>query len=119
VSGGTDSHMILVDLRNKNITGRDAEKALDRVGVTVNKNAIPFDPEPPVITSGIRVGTPAVTTRGLKEAEMAELAEIIHLTLSYGPDQARHKQAADMAAAMCRRFPIYEEGGVYAASRLG
>ena len=119
VSGGTDNHMILIDLRNKNITGRDAEKTLDLVGVTVNKNAIPFDPQPPVITSGIRVGTPAVTTRGLKETEMVELAEIIHLTLSHGQDQARHKQAADMAAAMCRRFPIYEEGGLYAASRLG
>lgn len=119
ISGGTDNHMMLVDLRNKNITGRDAEKALDRVGVTVNKNAIPFDPQPPVITSGVRIGTPAVTTRGLKEPEMAEVAEIIHLTISFGEDEARRKQAAAMAAELCRRFPVYEEGGVYAASRLG
>ncbi len=119
VSGGTDNHMMLVDLRNKNITGREAEKALDLVGVTVNKNAIPFDPQPPVITSGIRIGTPAVTTRGLKEAEMEEIAEIIHLTISFGDDEARRKKAAAMAADLCRRFPVYEEGGVYASSRLG
>ncbi|SFG87065.1 glycine hydroxymethyltransferase [Desulfotomaculum arcticum] len=119
VSGGTDNHMMLVDLRNKNITGRDAEKVLDEVGVTVNKNAIPNDPQPPVITSGVRVGTPAVTTRGLKEPEMAEVAEIIHLALSYGDDTARLKKAAEMAAGLCRRFPIYEEGGVYAAPLMG
>lgn len=119
VSGGTDNHMMLVDLRNKNITGRDAEKVLDEVGVTVNKNAIPNDPQPPVITSGVRVGTSAVTTRGLKEPEMAEVAEIIHLALSYGDDTARLKKAAEMAAGLCRRFPIYEEGGVYAAPLMG
>lgn len=119
VSGGTDNHMVLVDLRNKNITGRDAEKALDAVRVTVNKNAVPFDPQPPVITSGIRIGTPAVTTRGLKEPEMEEVAEIIHLALSFGDDEGRRKQAAAMAAHLCRRFPIYEEGGVYAPSHLG
>lgn len=108
ISGGTDNHMILMDLRNKNITGRDAEHILDEVGVTVNKNAIPFDPQPPVVTSGIRVGTPAVTTRGLKEPEMVELAEIIHLALSFGDDQKRRSQAKEMAANLCKRFPIYE-----------
>ncbi|WP_027364399.1 serine hydroxymethyltransferase [Desulfotruncus alcoholivorax] len=119
VSGGTDNHMMLVDLRNKNITGRDAEKVLDEVGVTVNKNAIPNDPQPPVVTSGVRVGTPAVTTRGLKEQEMQEVAEIIHLALSFGDDPARRKKAAEMAAGLCRRFPIYEESGVYAAPLMG
>lgn len=119
ISGGTDNHMMLVDLRNKNITGRAAEKVLDEVGITVNKNAIPNDPQPPVITSGVRVGTPAVTTRGLREPEMVEVAEIIHLALSYGDDTARLKKAAEMAAGLCRRFPIYEEGGVYAAPLMG
>jgi glycine hydroxymethyltransferase len=119
VSGGTDNHMMLVDLRNKNITGREAERVLDEVGVTVNKNAIPFDPQPPLITSGIRIGTPAVTTRGLKETEMVEVAEIIHLALSFGDDTKRRQQAREMAAGLCNRFPIYREGGVYAAPRLG
>lgn len=106
ISGGTDNHMMLVDLRNKNITGRDAERALDQVGITVNKNAIPFDPQPPVVTSGIRVGTPAVTTRGLKEPEMEQIAEIIHLAISFGADGSGRKQAGEMAAELCRRFPI-------------
>ncbi len=119
ISGGTDNHMILVDLRNKQVTGREAEQTLDEVGVTVNKNAIPFDPQPPLITSGVRIGTPAVTTRGLKEDEMVEVAEIIHLALSFGDDIGRRAQARAMAAGLCRRFPIYEEGGVYAAPCLG
>lgn len=119
VSGGTDNHMVLVDLRNKHINGRDAEHTLEEVGVTLNKNAIPFDPQPPLVTSGIRIGTPAVTTRGLNEPEMIELAEIIHLTLSFAGDPERLKQAGDMAANLCSRFPIYEEGGIYAAPRMG
>lgn len=119
ISGGTDNHMMLVDLRNKQITGKIAEQTLDEVGVTVNKNAIPFDPQPPLVTSGIRIGTPAVTTRGLKETEMVEIAEVIHLALSYGSDTGRLAQARAMAADLCRRFPIYEEGGIYAAPRLG
>ncbi len=119
ISGGTDNHMILVDLRNKQVTGREAEQTLDEVGVTVNKNAIPFDPQPPLITSGVRIGTPAVTTRGLKETEMVEIAEIIHLALSFGSDAGRQAQARAMAADLCCRFPIYEEGGIYAAPRLG
>lgn len=119
VSGGTDNHMVLVDLRNKQLTGREAEQTLDEVGVTVNKNAIPFDPQKPLITSGIRIGTPAVTTRGLKESEMVEIAEIIHLALSFGDDDGRRAQAKEMAADLCRRFPVYEEGGIYAAPRLG
>ena len=108
ISGGTDNHLMLVDLRNRGITGKQAEQVLDEVQVTVNKNAIPFDPQPPLVTSGIRIGTPAVTTRGLKEKEMLEIAEIIDLalnTLSGGVDL---KQAKDMAANLCNRFPIYE-----------
>jgi len=119
ISGGTDTHMVLVDLRNKNITGRDAEKALDQIGITVNKNAIPFDPQPPVVTSGIRIGTPAVTTRGLQEPEMEQIAEMIHMVISQGADDSSRQQAAAMAAALCHRFPIYEEGGVDGPSSLG
>ena len=77
VSNGTDNHLILVDLRNKNITGKDAEHLLDKIGITVNKNTIPFDPQSPFITSGIRIGTPAVTTRGFKEDDMKEIGTII------------------------------------------
>lgn len=90
VSGGTDNHLILVDLRSKNVTGRDAERLLDNVGVTVNKNAIPRDPEKPNISSGIRIGTPAVTTRGMKEEEMKKIAAIIDLTLR-GEDSEKIK----------------------------
>lgn len=110
VSGGTDNHLMLIDLRNKNITGREAEHILDQAGVTVNKNAIPFDPQPPLVTSGIRVGTPAITTRGLKEPEMAEVAEIIHLAISWPGDENRLAQARAMSTDLCRRFPIYQEG---------
>ncbi|HEY8448995.1 MAG TPA: serine hydroxymethyltransferase [Bacillota bacterium] len=82
VSGGTDTHLMLVDLRPQGLTGKEAEERLDRVGITVNKNMIPFDPASPFVTSGIRIGTPAVTTRGMKEAEMDEIAELIYLTLT-------------------------------------
>jgi glycine hydroxymethyltransferase len=82
VSGGTDNHLMLVDVRNKDLTGKEAEKILDEIHITTNKNTIPFDPQSPFVTSGIRIGTPAVTTKGMKEAEMIELAEIIDLALS-------------------------------------
>ena len=82
VSGGTDNHLMLVDVRNKNLTGKEAEKMLDEIHITTNKNTIPFDPQSPFVTSGLRIGTPAVTTRGMKEAEMIELAEIIDSALS-------------------------------------
>lgn len=82
VSGGTDNHLMLVDVRNKSLTGKEAEKILDQIHITTNKNTIPFDPQSPFVTSGIRVGTPAVTTRGMKEAEMIELADIMNSALS-------------------------------------
>ncbi|MCL5058366.1 MAG: serine hydroxymethyltransferase [Actinobacteria bacterium] len=107
VTGGTDNHLLLVDLRNKGVTGRAAEEILDSVGVTVNKNAIPFDPQPPVVTSGIRVGTPAVTTRGLDQNDMRTVAGIIDLALSYGGDKARLEKAKSMSAEMCAKYPIY------------
>lgn len=104
ISGGTDNHMVLVDLRPKGVTGREAEEILDQVGVTVNKNAIPFDPQPPTVTSGIRVGTPAVTTRGLKEGEMEIIAEVIDLALT---DPGAREKARSMARELCERFPVY------------
>lgn len=88
VSGGTDNHLMLVDLRDKGLTGKEAEKMLDEVHITTNKNTIPFDPQSPFVTSGLRIGTPAVTTRGMKEAEMKELAEIIDGALSKTKDEA-------------------------------
>ena len=89
VSGGTDNHLMLVDLRNKEITGKEAEALLDNAGVTVNKNTIPFDPQSPFVTSGIRIGTPAVTTRGMKEKEMEQIGEIIDLVITNRQDAAK------------------------------
>ncbi|MDQ0285035.1 glycine hydroxymethyltransferase [Desulfofundulus luciae] len=107
VSGGTDNHLMLVDLRNKGVTGREAETVLDSVGVTVNKNAIPYDPQPPAVASGIRIGTPAVTTRGLKEADMETVAEIIHLALSFRDNPDKLSRVREMVAGLCRRYPLY------------
>ncbi|MCY0871038.1 MAG: serine hydroxymethyltransferase, partial [Firmicutes bacterium] len=106
VSGGTDNHLMLVDLRNKGVTGREAESVLDSVGVTVNKNAIPDDPQPPAVASGIRIGTPQVTTRGLDEADMERLAEIIHLVLSFR-DEKRLAEARRMVEELCAEHPLY------------
>jgi len=104
VSGGTDTHLLLVDLRNKNITGKKAENLLDEVKVTVNKNTIPFDPESPFVTSGIRIGTPAVTTRGMKEEDMAVIAEIIDLIIS-NPD--KKSEAIKMVDDLCSKYELY------------
>lgn len=107
VSGGTDNHLILVDLRSKNITGREAQALFDTVGVTVNKNAIPYDPQPPNTASGIRVGTPAVTTRGLNEEDMAQIAEIMDYAVANRDDQAKLDQARAKVAQLCDRYPLY------------
>ncbi|MCL6449255.1 MAG: serine hydroxymethyltransferase [Armatimonadetes bacterium] len=109
VGGGTDNHMLLVDLRNKGITGKQAETLLDEVGITVNKNAIPYDPQPPAVASGIRVGTPAVTTRGLDEEAMEIMAEAIHCVLSFPQDRSKRTQAKEIVQELCRRHPLYEE----------
>ncbi|ABW19240.1 serine hydroxymethyltransferase [Alkaliphilus oremlandii] len=105
VSGGTDNHLLLLDLRNKNITGKDAEKLLDEVGVTVNKNTIPYDPESPFVTSGIRIGTPAVTTRGMKEDDMVTIAEIIGTIIDH-PE--RIDEVSSMVKNLCEKFKLYE-----------
>lgn len=103
VSNGTDNHLILIDLTNKNITGKDAEKLLDEVGITVNKNTIPFDTQKPNIASGIRIGTPAMTTRGMKETEMAEIAELIDRAIN-GENKENIKEDV---IKLTSRFPIY------------
>ena len=109
VAGGTDCHLFSVDLRPKNATGKDAEIALDKAGITVNKNAIPYDPQKPFIASGVRIGTPAVTTRGMKEAEMDQIASLIDEALSVRADDAALKRVKEATTALCRRFPIYPE----------
>jgi glycine hydroxymethyltransferase len=108
VSGGTDNHLMLVDLRQTTgMSGKDAEKLLDKVGITLNKNLVPFDPRPPAECSGIRIGTPAVTTRGMKEAEMEKIAEMIDATLRNPGDDALHKKLRRQTLELCERFPIY------------
>ena len=107
VSGGTDNHLILVDVRNKNLTGKEAEKLLDNIGITCNKNTIPFDPASPFVTSGIRLGTPAATTRGFKEEDFKEVASIMGLVLNNPEDTDKHVEAAKRVAALCAKYPLY------------
>lgn len=107
VSGGTDNHLVLVDVRNQGLTGKDAEHLLDEIGITCNKNTIPFDPASPFITSGIRLGTPAVTTRGFNEDDMREVAAIIGLVLKNKDDAAKQQKAAARVAALCAKYPMY------------
>ena len=106
VSGGTDNHLMLVDLRPKKLTGKIAQVALDQAGITVNKNMIPFDPEKPTITSGIRVGTPAVTTRGMKEAAMTQIATLITEVLDQPNDAAGHARVKEKVKALTAQFPL-------------
>lgn len=109
VTGGTDNHLLLVDLRSKNITGKAAQILLDGVGITANRNTIPFEPLSPFVTSGLRLGSPALTTRGFKEDDMREVAGIIALALTH-PDSAEAKEEARArVAALCRKYPLYEE----------
>lgn len=107
VSGGTDNHLILVDLRSQNLTGKQAEHLLDEVGVTVNKNAIPNDPASPLVTSGIRIGVPAVTSRGMVEEDMVVIGDIIAMTLNNPEDSATQEKVRAMVAELCRKYPLY------------
>ena len=107
VSGGTDCHMFLVDLRAKNITGRDAEDALGRAHMTVNKNAIPNDPQKPMVTSGIRVGSPAMTTRGFGQAEAEKLSQLIADVLEDPNGDLTRQRVTREIKAMCAKFPVY------------
>jgi glycine hydroxymethyltransferase len=108
VSGGTDNHLLLIEVHPRGITGADAEKALDRAGLTVNKNAIPFDPLPPMKAGGIRLGTPSITTRGMKEPEMEKIGAWIADILSHMGDAAVEQRVRAEVAALAAKFPIYE-----------
>ena len=107
VSGGTDTHVLLVDLRAVGLTGKVAEHILDEVGITCNKNTIPFDPESPFVTSGIRLGTPALTTRGLNAEDMKEIASIIALVLKHPEDTVAQEEAKQRVAKLCKQYPMY------------
>ena len=108
VSGGTDNHLMLVDLRSKGVTGKEAQNLLDGVGITANRNTIPFEPLSPFVTSGIRLGSPALTTRGFKEADMEEVAAIITLVLDHATDAAAQEEARKCVDALCEKYPLYE-----------
>ena len=108
VSDGTDNHLILVDLRNKGLTGKIAEESLDEAGITVNKNMVPFDTESPFVTSGIRIGTPALTTRGFKEDEIAGVVDLIDTVLNNPDDKTNLKNVKTEVQAMCNKFPLYD-----------
>ncbi|MFD2672077.1 serine hydroxymethyltransferase [Marinicrinis sediminis] len=109
VSGGTDNHLILIDLRGMDITGKVAEHVLDEVKITVNKNAIPFDPTSPFVTSGVRIGTPAVTTRGMDEAAMKDIAKVIAMVLKSPDNEAVKEEARGLVKQLTDRFPLYED----------
>ena len=108
VTGGTDNHLMLVDLRSKNLTGKEAQNLLDEVGITANKNTIPFEPLSPFVTSGIRLGSPALTTRGFKEDDMKEVADVIAMTLGNPNDESVREQARARVAALSKKYPLYE-----------
>ncbi len=109
VSGGTDNHLILVDVRNLNLTGKDAEQLLDDVGITCNKNTIPYDPESPFVTSGLRLGTAAVTTRGFDAQAMAEIARTIALVLKNPSDESKQNEARERVRSLTQNYPLYPE----------
>tara|TARA_B100001123_G_scaffold436885_1_gene568070 strand:+ start:169 stop:1416 length:1248 start_codon:yes stop_codon:yes gene_type:complete len=109
VSGGTDTHLILVDLRTQDITGKDAEEALEKAGITVNKNTIPFETRSPFVTSGVRIGTPALTTRGMKKKEMEQIGGMIIQTLERIEDDNLHKETRQKVRDLCEQFPLHLE----------
>ena len=109
ISGGTDNHLMLIDLRNKNVTGKDAQEALDKSGITVKKNAVPFDDKSPLITSGIRIGTPAITTRGMKEPDMETIAGMIDEVITHPTDASLFAKISDRVKDLCMRYPLYPE----------
>ncbi|MBO8172020.1 MAG: serine hydroxymethyltransferase [Bacillaceae bacterium] len=109
VSDGTDNHLILIDVRNMGVTGKDAEKYLDEVGLTTNKNAIPFDPESPFVTSGIRIGTAAATSRGMDEEAMKVIAEVMAVALKHHDDEQKKNEAREKVKALCDKFPLYRD----------
>jgi glycine hydroxymethyltransferase len=109
VAGGTDTHLMLLSFVEKKITGKVVEEALDKAWITVNKNTVPFDPQKPFVTSGIRIGTPAVTTRGMKEPEMKIIARLIHETISNLGNEEVYKKVRKEIEVLCQQFPLYKE----------
>jgi len=109
VSGGTDTHLMLLSFIEKGLTGKEIERALEQAGITVNKNTVPFDPQKPFITSGIRIGTPAVTTRGLKEPEMKRIAKFIHRVISNLGNETVYREVGEDVRELCLEFPLYQE----------
>jgi glycine hydroxymethyltransferase len=109
ISGGTDNHLMLVDLRNKGITGKEAQEALDNAGITVNKNGVPFDDKSPLITSGIRIGTPALTTRGMRESDMEAIGDLIQEVIGNIGNAEIHRGVARKVETLCSRFPLYSD----------
>ena len=109
VSGGTDNHVFLMDVTAVGLTGKIAEKSLESSAITVNKNTIPYDENPPLVASGIRIGSPAVTTRGMGPAEMDEIGDLIATVLRSPEDEAVHADVKAQVTALCRRFPLYPE----------
>jgi glycine hydroxymethyltransferase len=107
VSGGTDNHLILVDVRPKGLTGKDAEAILESINITVNKNGIPFDPEKPTITSGIRIGTPALTSRGFKAEDMQQVAKAIAIAMDNPHDESKLNEARAIVKGLCDKYPLY------------
>jgi glycine hydroxymethyltransferase len=108
-SNGTDNHLMLLDLRNKNVTGKDAQEALDEAGITVNKNGVPFDDKSPLITSGIRIGTAALTTRGMKENEMKTVGDLIDEVLQNVGKTDVYENVKKKVFDLCSAFPLYKE----------
>ena len=108
VSGGTDNHLMLIDLRNKNITGKEAERVLGISNITVNKNMVPFDDQSPFITSGIRIGTPAITTRGFLENESRYVVDLICDAIENKDDEEKLEEIKNMALELCKKFPVYK-----------
>ena len=109
MTGGTDNHLILIDLSRKGLTGKQAEASLDKAAITVNKNTVPNETKSPFVTSGIRIGTPALTTRGMKEAEMKQVAQWIHQVLSDIENQSLFNQIKLQVKEFCEQFPIYKK----------
>ncbi|MCK5307348.1 MAG: serine hydroxymethyltransferase, partial [Zetaproteobacteria bacterium] len=107
VSGGTDTHLMLMDLREEEYTGKDAEEALDKAGITANKNTVPFETRSPFITSGLRIGTPAITTRGMKEPEMVRIGQWIEQVLENRDDEAFLARVKGEVRELCHKFPFY------------
>jgi glycine hydroxymethyltransferase len=120
VSGGTDNHLVLIDLTARGMSGVDAERALSRAGIVANKNVIPFDKKGPKVTSGLRLGTPALTTRGMRETEMAIIADLVQQVLSNGSHEKTIQDVRAVVSELCQKFPVYDSpasGGPNAEER--